>query len=380
MNKKNYQICSRLVMDTSDPSIEFNAAGESNHYTDFVQNILPDWDVGRIGRERLEKIVDKIKQDGRGKEFDCLVGLSGGLDSSYMLHVMVKDFGLRPLVFHVDGGWNSELAVHNINVLIEKLKLDLYTEVINWDEMRDFQVAMFRSGVPHIDIPQDHAFIAVLYRFAEKYKIKYILNGGNISTESVRTPLQYFYWGTDLSQINDIRRRFCSNSMSTYPFSSIFYHKLYLRYFRGVKVVKPLNFMPYLKTTASKILYDEYGWRSYPQKHFESRFTRFYEGYWLPTRFSFDVRRVQFSSLILSEQITRDAALAALRQPPYDPELLLQDIDYIVSKLGLSAEELRGFHEMERKFYWNYRNDKRIFDIGERVLSALTGARRGGAR
>ena len=149
----------------------------------------------------METIVKKIKLSGKGKEFDCLLGISGGVDSSYMLHLAVKEFGLRPLVFHVDGGWNSELAVHNINVMINKLGLDLYTEVINWEEMKDFQLAFFKSGVPHIDIPQDHAFIATLYRFAEKYKIKYILNGGNFSTECVQYPMEWLYYGTDMKHI-----------------------------------------------------------------------------------------------------------------------------------------------------------------------------------
>jgi N-acetyl sugar amidotransferase len=307
------------------------------------------------------------------------MGLSGGADSSYMLHVMVTEFGLRPLVFHVDGGWNSELAVHNINCLIDKLGLDLYTEVINWEEMRDFQLAMFKSGVPHLDIPQDHAFIAVLYKFARQHGIEYILNGGNVSTECVRNPLQYFYWGTDLWQIRDILSRFGTAPMRTYPFSSIFYHKLYLPYFHGLKVLKPLNLVPYVKSEAMQVLEREYGWKSYPQKHFESRFTRFFEGYWLPSRFAFDVRRVQFSSLILTGQMTREAAIQLLGQPAYDQELIKQDFDYIATKLGIAGAELRTYHEMPKKFYWDYRNLRWIFDLGEQVLWRISGTRRGGA-
>ena len=224
MASKLYQICTKLVLDTSYPGITFDSEGVCNHYTDFHRNVKPYWHIGPEGRQNIEETVDAIKKSGKGKEFDCIMGLSGGADSSYMLHVMVTEFGLRPLVFHVDGGWNTELAVHNIHCLIEKLGLDLYTEVINWEEMRDFQLAMFKSGVPHLDIPQDHAFIAVLYKFARKYGIKYILNGGNISTECVLRPLEIIYWGTDMAQIRDILSRYGTVPMETYPFSSIFFH------------------------------------------------------------------------------------------------------------------------------------------------------------
>ncbi len=366
-------------MDTSDPTITFDADGVCNHYPDFHQTVKPHWQTGPEGQRQLEATVAAMKQAGEGRDFDCIMGLSGGADSSYMLHRMVTEFGLRPLVFHVDGGWNTESAVDNINGLIDKLGLDLYTEVINWEEMRDFQLAMFKSGVPHIDIPQDHAFIAVLYRFASKHRIKFILNGGNISTECVRNPLQIYYWGTDMAQIRDILGRFGTVPMHSYPFSPIYYHKIYLRYLRGVKVFKPLNLMPYVKSDAMLLLEREYGWKSYPQKHFESRFTRFFEGYWLPSRFGFDVRRGQFSSLILTGQMTREEALSKLEQPPYDPELIQQDIDYVAKKLGISNDELCTYRDMPKKYYWDYRNQRATFEWGERVLSWFGGTRRGGA-
>jgi N-acetyl sugar amidotransferase len=371
--KLEYNICTNCVMDTSDPDISFDNDGVCDHCNDFHQNLQPRWQTNEIGRRELNSIIENILLSGKGKEFDCLLGISGGVDSSYMLHMAVREFGLRPLVFHVDGGWNSELAVHNINVMIDKLGVDLFTEVINWEEMRDFQLAFFKSGVPHIDIPQDHAFVATLYRFAEKYKIKYILNGGNFSTECVQYPLKWLYYGTDMAQIKDIVKRFGTVNMETYPFSPILRHKLYLRYLRGVQVVKPLNYLPYLKSEAIDLLEKEYGWKSYPQKHFESRFTKFFEGYWLPERFGFDTRKVQFSSLILTGQMAREEAIERLKYPAYDPATIKDEFDYIATKLGISPDELRQYFTMPKKYYWDYKNRQHIFRLGARILH-LTGA------
>jgi N-acetyl sugar amidotransferase len=374
-----YQICTNTVMDTSDPDITFDSDGVSNHYWDFHNITKPNWNAGPGGREKLERDVEAIKRAGKGRDFDCIMGLSGGADSSYMLHLMVREFGLRPLVFHVDAGWNSDVAVSNINVLVDKLGLDLFTEVINWEEMRNFQLAMFKSGVPHLDVPQDMAFIGVLYKFAEKHGIKHILNGGNISTECVDVPLQYLYWGSDMSQVRDILARHGTIPMVTYPFSSIWYHKFYLRLFKGVKVLKPLNFMPYVKKDAMVQLERIYGWRPYPQKHFESRFTRFFEGYWLPTRFGYDMRRREYSSLILTGQMSREEALSLLQSPPISDDDAMQEFSYIASKLGVTDDELRGYLLMPKKFYWDYNNQSRLFAIGERALNVFSSARRGGA-
>ena len=366
-----YQICNNCVMDTSDSQITFDKKGVCDHCNDYHQNVIPNWHTDERGRKELEILVTKIKESGKKRDFDCLLGLSGGVDSSYMLHLAVKEFGLRPLVFHVDGGWNSELAVHNIQVMIDKLGLDLYTEVINWEEMKDFQLAFFKSGVPHIDIPQDHAFVATLYHFADKYNIKYIVNGGNISTECVRNPMEWLYYGTDMAQLSDIRKRFSTNEMKTYPFSSIFRHKIYLRYIRGVKVVKMLNYRPYIKTDALKMLEKEYDWKPYPQKHFESRFTKFYEGYWLPERFGFDTRRVQYSSLILTGQMTREEALEKLKKPAFDPNTIEDEFNYISTKLGITSEELKHYFKMPKKFYWDYKNQVSIFKLGAKFLKAI---------
>jgi N-acetyl sugar amidotransferase len=371
MIKKKYQICSNCVMDTSDTRIKFDSIGICDHCLDFYKNVEPNWDTNEKGKKDLQKIIEKIKEAGKGKDFDCLLGLSGGVDSSYMLHLIVKEFGLRPLVFHVDGGWNSEVAVHNIQMLVEKLGLDLYTEVINWEEMRKLQLAFFKSGVPHIDIPQDMAFIATLYNFAYKYNIKYILNGGNISTECVRNPMEFLYYGTDLSQLNDIRTKFGAIDLPTYPISSVLRHKFYLKYIRGINVVKVLNYRPYIKEKALETLEKEYGWKAYPQKHFESRFTKFFEGYWLPERFGFDTRRVQYSSLILTKQMSREDALKKLEKSSYDPATIEDEFKYISTKLQISNDELKSYFTMPKKFYWDYKNQESIFKIGAKVLKFL---------
>ena len=367
----NYQICTNCIMDTTDPNITFDENGVCDHCHDFNNNVKPNWHTDESGKKALSEIMDKIKDTGKGKEFDCILGISGGVDSSYMLHLAVKEFGLRPLVFHVDGGWNSEIAVHNINVMIDKLGLDLYTEVINWEEMRDFQLAFFKSGVPHLDIPQDHAFVATLYNFAEKYKIKYILNGGNFATECVQYPMEWFYYGTDMVHNNEIIKKFGTNKMASYPFSSVFRHKIYLKYIKGVHVVKPLNFMPFIKEEAISFLEKEYDWKPYPQKHFESRFTKFYEGYWLPERFGYDTRKVQYSSLILTGQMTREEAMEKLSKTAYNPATIKDEFNYIATKLGITAEELHHYFTMPKKYYWDYKNIQNIFRIGAKVLHMI---------
>ncbi|KGY11306.1 LPS biosynthesis protein [Vibrio tubiashii] len=367
----NFQICTNCVMDTTDSKISFDENGVCDHCNDFYLNVQPNWHTDEKGEQELGRIIQKIKEDGKDREFDCIMGMSGGADSSYLLHVAVKKYGLRPLVFHVDGGWNSQIAVNNINVMIEKLGLDLYTEVINWEEMKAFQLAYFRAGVSNIDIPQDHAFIATLYNFAAKHKIKYILNGGNISTECVRNPLEWIYYGTDMAQIKDIRNRFCDNAMKTYPFSSVLKHKFYLRYIQRIEVVKPLNYFPYIKEEAMNELEDVYGWQPYPQKHFESRFTKFYEGYWLPNKFGFDTRKVQYSSLILTGQMTRDEALKKLESPAIPVEEVEHDFEYIATKLGISVEELKTYFSQENKTYRDYNNQESMFEFGAKVLRWL---------
>jgi N-acetyl sugar amidotransferase len=374
----SHTVCKKLVVDTTDPGIRFDGEGVSNHYHDFQESVRRHWHPDEAGQRRLSELVDQMKESGRGKDFDCIVGMSGGADSSYMLHRMVKDFGLRPLVFHVDAGWNSEVAVHNINVLVDGLGLDLFTEVIEWDEVKEFQLALFKSGLPNIDMPQDIAFIGVLFKYAARHGVKYILNGGNIATECVQYPLKYFYFA-DMVLMRDVLSRFSTRRLTTYPFTSAFYRKIYMPLVKGVRMVKPLNFMPYLKNQAMAELSAAYGWKPYKQKHFESRFTRFFEGWWLPERFGYDVRTVQFSSLILSGQMTREEALEELRLPAYDPEIASQDFAYIAAKLGIGENELESYRYAQQKYFWDYRNSYQAHRIGEEILKRVSNVRRGGA-
>lgn len=366
-----YQVCTRCVMDTSDPNIIFDDSGVCDHCHGFDRDVKPNWFPDERGHNKLSAIVAQIKKEGRGQEFDCIMGMSGGLDSSFLLHKVVAEYGLRPLVFHVDAGWNTDIAVNNIQVLTDKLNLDLFTEVIDWDDMKDFQLALFKSGTPHLDLAQDHAFFATMYHYANKHKIKYILNGGNHSTECIRNPLYWLYYGTDMSFLGDIRKQFCTRPLENYPWSGILYHKIYLRYIKGIQVIKPLNLMEYNKKIAIDTLTKEYGWKPYPQKHFESRFTRFYEGYWLPTRFGYDTRRVQFSSLIVTNQMTRDEALQALKSPAYDDAYEINEFEFIAGKLGISVSELRDLHKMPKKWFTDYKNDLWLFNLGAKVLNFI---------
>jgi N-acetyl sugar amidotransferase len=376
---REFQVCTNCVMDTSDSQISFDDKGVCDHCNTYFTKILPFWHTDERGKKKLEDLVAKIKKEGEGKDFDCLMGMSGGIDSSYLLHVMTKEFDLRPLVFHVDAGWNSQIAVNNIEKLVDGLGLDLYTEVINWEEMKELQLAFFKSGVPHIDVPQDHAFFATMYKFASKHKIKYILTGGNYSTECVRNPLEWMYYQSDSIQLKDIFKKHGRGKLNEYPVTNILWHKVFLPHIKGIKLLRPLDFVPYDKEKAMQFLVDTYGYQKYPQKHFESRFTRFYEGYWLPQRFGFDTRKVQYSSLILTDQMTREEALEKLKTPVYNEEQVKEDFEFIANKLGITVEELKTYFIGPRRTFKDYKSQENIYNLGASVLRLL-GMEKGGKR
>ncbi|RZS99294.1 N-acetyl sugar amidotransferase [Aquimarina brevivitae] len=378
MNRE-YQICTNCVMDTTDSKIVFDEHGVCDHCNTYYKDILPNWHTDERGERELNDIIFKIKKEGEGKDFDCLMGMSGGIDSSYLLYAMKEIYGLRPLVFHVDAGWNSQIAVNNIERLVDGLGLDLYTEVINWEEIKDLQLAFFKSGVPHVDVPQDHAFFATMYKFASKHKIKYILTGGNYSTECVRNPLEWMYYQSDSIQLKDIYKKHGTGKLKDYPVTNILWHKVYLPYFKGIKLIRPLDYIPYHKEDAMQLLVDKFGYQKYPQKHFESRFTRFYEAYWLPKKFGFDTRKVQFSSLILTGQMTRDEAIDELKKPAYDPQTIKQDFEFVANKLGISVEELQSYMDAPNKTYKDYKSQENIYNIGAKMMRII-GLERGGKR
>ena len=374
-----YKICKKCVMDTTDSNIIFDEHSICDHCNTFKNKIEPFWQTNENSKLHLEQIVSKIKKESKGKDFDCLMGMSGGIDSSFLLYKMVTEFGLRPLVFHVDAGWNSQIAVNNIERLVDGLGLDLYTEVINWEEMKDLQLAFFKSGVPHVDVPQDHAFFATMYKFASKYKIKTILTGGNYSTECVRNPLEWMYYQSDSIQLNDIYKKHGTGKLNDYPITNILWHKIWLPYFKGIKLYRPLDFIPYNKDEAMETLVEKFGYQKYPQKHFESRFTRFYEGFWLPQRFGYDTRKVQFSSLILTNQMTREEALQKLQNESYTEEQIKEDFEYVSNKLGITTEELWSCFHAPKKTFKDYKSQENIYNFGATLLK-IFGIEKGGKR
>lgn len=371
MNDRKYQICSNCIMDTSDSNITFDARGRCDFCNNFYSNILPNWHTDARGEREILRQAEEVKRHGKGRDHDCLLGISGGVDSSYLAYLAKEKLGLRPLIFHVDAGWNSQQAVHNIEKVVEALGLDLHTEVVDWLEMKDLQLAFFKAQVPHLDTPQDHAFFAALYNFAAKHGFKYILNGGNYSTECVREPLEWHYHASDLRQLKDIHRRFGTRPLKTFPMADIFTYKLYYRYVKGVQVLRPLNYVPYIKEEAMQLLVDRFGWQRYAHKHYESRFTRFYEGYWLPTKFGFDKRRAHFSSVILTKQMTREDALERIAKPAYDEATIGQDFEYIATKLDVSVAELEALLHGPNKSYRDYKSAMPLIQLGTQVMRAL---------
>jgi N-acetyl sugar amidotransferase len=368
---KNYQICTKTIMDTSDSNIVFNTEGISDYYTNFKEVIEPNWHTDQRGLDALMQIADKIKKDGKGRDFDCIMGLSGGLDSSYAAYVAKEIMGLRPLIFHVDAGWNTQQAVGNIEKLINGLNLDLFTEVINWEEMKDLQLSFLKAQVADQDLPQDTAFFSSLYKFAHKHKIKYVLTGGNFSTECCREPEEWGAYLIDDTYIRDLHQKFGTRPLKTFPIVDILRYKVYYMQVLGMKIFKPLNLVPFIKNDAEDLLEKKYGWERFQHKHHESRFTRFYEDYWMPKKFGYEKRRAHFSSLILTGQMTRDEALDRISRPEMDEQFLKQEFEYVANKLDISVNELQQIFEGENKTYRDYKNKKWVINLGTKAMMAL---------
>ncbi|WP_312938062.1 N-acetyl sugar amidotransferase [Stutzerimonas nitrititolerans] len=372
MDNRKYQICTSCIMDSTDPGIKFDASGVCDFCNNFKFEIAPNWHPDARGEAELAALAAKIKKQGEGKDFDCIIGLSGGLDSSYAAYIAKEKMGLRPLLFHVDAGWNTDQAVGNIEKLVDGLGLDLYTEVINWEEMKDLQVAFLRSQIADQDLPQDAAFFSGLYKFARKHGIKYVLTGGNYSTECCREPEEWGgYPGIDKTLFADIHKRFGKRPLKTFPLVDIMTYKILYQRVLGMEIVKPLNLVPYVKKDAEAELEQRFGWQKFQHKHHESRFTRFYEDYWMPRKFGYEKRRAHFSSLIMTGQMTRDEALERIAKPEMDEQFLKTEFEFVANKLGLSIAELQAIFEGENKTYRDYKNKRFLIGIGSRVMSAL---------
>ena len=361
------RVCSVCVMDSSNPFIAFDANGQCNCCRDAIARRPYEWWPGPEGEARMAQMSQMLKAQGRGKSYDAMIGLSGGIDSAYLAHIAVKKLGLRVLAVHVDGGWNSEPAVHNIETMVRGLGVDLYTYVVEWAEMRDLQLAFLKASVLNQDIPQDHAFLTTLYHTAAQFRLSHFLSGVNFSSECVEPP----GWGhpsMDGKHARAIHQRFGSIPLETFPFMGLIEFLWIVRIRKKLTVHRPLSYMNYDKVKARQELTAEYGWRDYGGKHCESRFTKFYQELYLPRKFGFDKRRLHFSSLIVSGQMTRDQALAELARPVAVPEQMRRDLRFVGKKLGVTGEELDRLIAMPAVEHDEYPN-------GMRLHGALSAAR-----
>lgn len=367
-----YQICTRCIMDTTDPAITFDKDGVCNHCRNY-DNVIASMPQGAERGGILKGIIEKIKKDGRGREYDCILGISGGVDSAYTAY-LAKQYGLRVLTVHVDAGWNSEIAVSNIKKMCSKLGFDLHTIVVDWETMKELQRAYMFSGLADLDVPQDHVFIAGMYHFARKYHIKYMLHGGNMATEGI-LPSSWGYSSWDYASIKDVYRKCGRNriSLKKYPHIGILQYIAY-NYRRNVETIRLLNLVDYSKKVAIETLSKEFGWEYYGGKHFESRFTKFFQSYYLPQKFGYDKKRAHLSSLIVGGEMSRDEALREMEDnSAYTKEEMLEDLDYILKKLDISYDEWDAIMLAPCKTEDDYKNDKKVLAFGKKVKHRLKG-------
>jgi N-acetyl sugar amidotransferase len=349
MPERKYQVCTRCVMDTTDPDIAFDEDGVCRHCHAYDERLRKDVFTGEEGRKRLEQLVDEIKAAGMGKEYDCIIGVSGGVDSSYVAY-KVKELGLRPLAVHLDNGWDSELAVKNIEQVLKKLDIDLYTHVIDWEEFKDLQLGFLKSSTPDSEIPSDHAIVSVMYQMAEKVGTKYVLVGYNAKTEShFPSAWSQGYW--DWKYIKAIHKRFGKLKLKTFPHVTFWQLRKYSYTQHWIHI---LNYLDYNKKEAKNLLIKELSWKDYGWKHHESIYTRFYQGYILPNKFGFDKRKAHLSSLICSGEISREEALLELQNDPYPIQMQTEDRLYLIKKFDISEEEFETIMRLPKKSFWDY--------------------------
>lgn len=341
-----YQQCTISVMDTiADPAINFDEKGVSSYYEEFKEAKEQNVFLGELGEKKLKEIILQIKEKGKNKEYDCITGVSGGVDSTYVA-LKAKELGLRPLIVHFDNGWNSETANRNIQNIIERTGFDLYTLVVNWNEFRDLQRSYFKANVVDIEALTDHAIISTLYRLAKEHNIKYILSGANIVTEQVLP--NHWIWGkADGINIRAIHKKFGEVKLKTFPSYTALQFQM-LKKSTGILTIPLLNYMEYNKKKAKIEIQEKLGWKDYGGKHFESVFTRFYQGYILPVKFGIDKRKAHLSTLIFDGQMTKDQALKELQKPIYDERLIEEDYDFVRKKLGFSEQEFETYFNSPR--------------------------------
>jgi N-acetyl sugar amidotransferase len=344
-----YRICTRCVMDTTDPDITFDEHGVCNHCHTYDRMVREYVHEGEAGKRKLEQVVAEIRRAGRGRQYDCVIGVSGGVDSTYVAY-LVKKLGLRPLAIHLDNGWDSELAVKNIEETLKRLGIDLYTEVLDWEEFKDLQVAFLKASTPDSEIPSDHAIFATLSNMASKLGIKYVIVGNNVRTET-HLPRAWSQGHFDWKYIREVHKRFGTRPLKTFPHYGFF--TFYLRMLTQ-KQVPILDYVNFTKKEALRVLQEELGWRYYGGKHYESIYTRFYQGYILPEKFGYDKRRCHVSSLICSGEMTREQALEEIKSPTYAPSMQEEDREYVVKKLGLSDDEFTAIMNAPKHRYWDY--------------------------
>jgi N-acetyl sugar amidotransferase len=362
MNERPYQICVNCIMDTSDPEIEFDENGMCNHCRQYVEK-QKQMAVSVEKKKRiLDQLVAEVKSAGKGKEYDCISGVSGGVDSTYLTYIL-KQLGLRVLVVHLDNGWNSELAVKNIENIVTRLDFDLYTKVLNWEEFRHLQIAYLKSSVLDLEALSDHAIFATLMNQASKNNIKYIINGSNMATEGI-LPLSWRYDRklTDATNIKAIFKQFDGGRLKDFPLLSIQRFAYYTKV-KKIKVVNLLDYLDYNKEEAKKTITEKLDWRDYGGKHYESIITRFYQGYILTKKFGIDKRRAHFSTLVAAGQMTRAEALEKMKEPAINAAIFKQDIEYVPKKLGLTKEEFESILSLPTKSHDDYPTDKKTREL-----------------
>jgi N-acetyl sugar amidotransferase len=366
-----YRECTRCVMDDHAADITFDIEGRCNYCSEMFSKLSTYQPTDQQALQNsLTSFVAQVCKDGHGKRYDCIVGVSGGADSAYTLYLACKQ-GLRPLAVHMDNGWNSELAVNNIENLVRKLGVDLYTHVVDWREYRALQQAFFDADVIDVELLYDNAMLAVNYSLARRYGVRYILSGSNTTTEGMRVPHNFNWHKFDRRNILDIARHnnVTVRSLPTIGVWGYLWHRLILR----TQWVPFLDFIEYDKQRCIDVLVREIGYRPYPYKHYESIFTRFYQGYLLPEKFGIDKRRIHFSSLICSGQMTRDHAEALLARSPYpDPDDLQVDIDYFLKKLGWSQADLDDYLLRPEHPHNEYANEADLLNKISRLKRRLS--------